>query len=223
MTQKRSPLSIRLFSVRRRPELLQTTLLQYNTPTFHQHGTSWVYQFPNRRQVIIRCPRDKDWTTRIEILQDSGVIYNATACSCSIASIEIRAMSELHGATDTRLDAPSLHLPDWSHVLAVQEIPQIEEVMPTGAMDINNIESHLPTHQKSFDLNTASYSSKRLSKSGNHTYMIITPTSCAISILFPSLSTFPPSPLSYALFPRKQPSHIETRTSSFPFPQSRTH
>jgi len=28
-----------------------------------RHGAAWIYYFPVRRQVTVRCPKDDDWTS----------------------------------------------------------------------------------------------------------------------------------------------------------------
>ena len=105
-----------------------------------------------------------------------------------MACSEVRAMPELHGATH-RPNAHLLHIPVWSHVLAVHEITQIEEAMPTGVMDINK--SHLPAHKKSFDVDTLLHiRQSSLHEKHPHCYMIVTANSGAIAILTLLLSTF---------------------------------
>ena len=127
-------------------------LQHYSTPILQRHGTVWVYHFPVRRQFTIRCPNGKDWRIYNEVLSWAGVIHNATACS--IASSEIRTLSELHGSAYTKLDTPSLYLPDVSPILEVHKLPQLQEAFPMEARELDTLRTYLQTQERSYDLDT---------------------------------------------------------------------
>jgi hypothetical protein len=101
-------------------------LLDYDLPTVQRHGSVWVYHFPDRHQVLIRCPRGD---SRSEVLHGAGIIHGAT--SCSIASSKIRTLPELRGSADVRFDTPDVYLPDLPKILTDREMPQIEQVAST--------------------------------------------------------------------------------------------
>jgi hypothetical protein len=64
-------------------------ILDYNFPTL-RHGGVWVYHFPDRHQVSIRCSHG---VTHSEILYDTGITHGAT--SCSIATSKVQTLPEL--------------------------------------------------------------------------------------------------------------------------------
>jgi len=117
------------------------------------------------------------------MLSEACIIHSATVCS--IASSEIRNLPELHGATHTTLEIPSFHLPYWSHVLAVHEVPQIEQVMLTEVKELNDINSRLSTPQKSLDGDTLFHIHQTPLRRESQPYwhLIITAISCAPAIL----------------------------------------
>jgi len=118
----------------------RSLLLQYKIPTLQRHKNVWIYQFPEPRQVNIRCRKDREWTTHTVLLSDAGFIYNAS--SCAIATYGIRTLPELHRATKAKVDIPLLHLPVVKH-----ELPQILEAAPPEI-------GHLATAHHSYDVDT---------------------------------------------------------------------
>jgi hypothetical protein len=100
-----------------------------------------LYHFPIRQQVTIRCPNGNDWRIYNEVLSEAGVIHNVTASS--IASNEIRTLPELHGSAHTKLDTPSLYLPEVSLILEVHEVPQLQEAFPMLARELDKLRTRL--------------------------------------------------------------------------------
>lgn len=90
----------------------RSLLLHYITPTLQRHCAVWIYHFPCKRQVTIRCPHGTNWITYNKVLSGAGVIYNARACI--FASSERRTLPELHGTAYVRVETPTLYLPDLS-------------------------------------------------------------------------------------------------------------
>ena len=89
----------------------KTILLNHDIPVLRRYDTVWIFHFPQPTQVNIRCPRSgKEWETRTEVLHDAGIIHDAT--SCFITSNKIRTLPELHRVMHTRLDNPSIYMPD---------------------------------------------------------------------------------------------------------------
>ena len=122
-------------------------LHQYSMPIPQRHGSVWVYCFLIRRQVTIRYPNSNDWRVYNEVLSEAGVIHNATACS--IASNKIRTLPELRGRVYTKLDTPSLYLPNVSPILEDHEIPQLQGSFPTEARELDDLTARLLTQQRS--------------------------------------------------------------------------
>jgi len=99
----------------------RSLMLHYETPTLLRHGEVWIYHFPSKRQVTIRCPRDNVWVTHTRTLSGAALIHNATRCS--ITSGEIRTLPELRGVAHANLDATSVYVPDNFPILSRHELP----------------------------------------------------------------------------------------------------
>jgi hypothetical protein len=124
-------------------------LLDYDLPTLQRHGSVWVYHFPDRHQVLIRCPRG---VSRSEVLHGAGIIHGAT--SCSIASRKIRTLPELRGSADVRFDTPEVYLPDLPKILTDREMPQIEQGASTKTDGIDSIQRSLAATPRLLDVDT---------------------------------------------------------------------
>ena len=55
-------------------------LLHHKTPILHLYESTWIYHLPERKHVVLRCWRDKVWTSSTPILYGNGVIYNTSQC-----------------------------------------------------------------------------------------------------------------------------------------------
>jgi hypothetical protein len=76
----------------------------------------WLFYFPSKHQVTIRCPHSTAWITYNKVLSDGGIIHNAMACS--ISSNQVQTLPELHRTDYVHLDTPVLVLPNLSPILA---------------------------------------------------------------------------------------------------------
>ena len=77
-------------------------MLHYEAPTLLRHGDVWLFHFPSRRQLTVRCPRDNTWETHTQMLSGAGLIRNATICA--ITAGEVRTLPDLHGRARAHLD-----------------------------------------------------------------------------------------------------------------------
>jgi hypothetical protein len=168
-------------------------LSNYDTPTLRKQRSIWLYHFPGRHQVSIRCPLNNDWTTLTETLSGAGIIHNAS--TCAVESNEIRTLPELHRTGVARLDTPGLYLPDLSPILATHEMPQIDSSVPVDAAAIDDIWTHLLAPQHSMDVDTL-LQIRRTSFQRESTFswpLLVSIFSCALTILL--LVTFSVRPL----------------------------
>jgi hypothetical protein len=112
----------------------------------------WLFHFPSKHQVTVRCPNGTSWVTYNEVHFGGGIIHNATACS--IASNQVQALPELHRTNHSNLDTPALFQPNLTSILAAHEVPQIEEAVPADTKELDNIKSRLATPLRSLDVDT---------------------------------------------------------------------
>jgi hypothetical protein len=130
----------------------RSLLLGYDTPTLQKQGPIWLYHFPVRHQVSIRCPHGDGWTTLTETLSGAGIIHNASACA--VDSSQVRTLPELRRTGYARLDTPGLYLPDLSPILASHEMPQIDAPAPVDTAATDDVRAHLLTPQRTIDVDT---------------------------------------------------------------------
>jgi len=121
-------------------------MLHYKTPTLLRHGDVWIYHFPSRRQVTIRCPRNNAWVTHTRTLSGAGLIGNATTSSITFG--DLRPLPELHGATRANLDAPSVYVAEDLPILTRHELPRVEAALTAEVNELDQLKDRLETSQK---------------------------------------------------------------------------
>ena len=112
-------------------------ILHYEAPTLLRHGDVWLFHFPSRRQLTVRCPRDNTWETHTQMLSGAGLIRNATICA--ITAGEVRTLPELHGTARTNLDTPSVYTPEELQILTVLEMPDVEMARSTYVNELDQL------------------------------------------------------------------------------------
>ena len=53
-------------------------LLHHKTPNLQRYESTWIYYLPERQHVVLRCWKDKAWTSSTHILYGNGVIYSTS-------------------------------------------------------------------------------------------------------------------------------------------------
>ena len=130
----------------------RSLMLHYETTTLLRHGEVWIYHFPSRRQVTIRCPQDNVWVTYTRKLSGAGLIHNAT--TCSVTSGEMRTLQELHRLTHANLNTPSVYVPEDFPILSRHELPRVEAALTAEVNELDQLKDRLATAQKYFDVDT---------------------------------------------------------------------
>ena len=166
-----------------KPACRRRLLINHRTPILFRHGASWFFHFPEERQVSIRCPQGSAWITFNEVLSETGVIHNATACT--IAAGEIRNLPELHGMAEFRSDIPEQYLPVARPMLSVHEEPKLEEMTSPETEQLDGIKSRLATPAKFWDVDTLLHIQQATVQYAGHThwYLIISVASCTNTLL----------------------------------------
>jgi len=144
-----------------------------------RHGEVWIYHFPSRRQVTMRCPR----VTHTRTLSGAGLIHNAT--TCSITSGEMRTLPELHGVTRANLNAPSVYVPEDFPILSRHELPRVEAALTAEVNELDQLKDRLATVQKSLDVDTLVHIQKTTypQETLPHWHLILAVVSCTFTIL----------------------------------------
>jgi hypothetical protein len=169
-----------IFPPRRRSRVCRRRLLlDYVLPTLQRHGDVWIYHFPERHQVSIRCPHGD---THSEVLHDTGIIHGAT--SCSIATSKVRTLHELHVSVGVRLDIPDIYLPDLPPIVTAHELPQIEQTASVKTDGVDFIQRHLAASPRFLDVDTLLHVHQMSLSSETHAYLEwIVPSSTVVCCL----------------------------------------
>jgi len=119
-------------------------LLQHRTPTLQHHGNIWIFHFPTRHQILLRCPDTRDQIHRTITLYGTGILHNTSACH--ITSDEITIFPELHGTSLAELDSPKFYLPDNISIVTSDKVQQLEDISPTDIQRLHDVHTkmHLP-------------------------------------------------------------------------------
>ena len=114
----------------------RSLMLHYKTPTLLGHGDVWIFHFPSRRQLNVRCPRINAWVKHTRTLSGAGLIRNVK--TSSITSGELRTLAEPHGATRANLDAPSSSVPEDRPIIKRHELPHVEAALKQMSTNLPN-------------------------------------------------------------------------------------
>ena len=160
----------------------RSLLLNYSTPTLQKHDTVWMYHFPRKQRVTIRCPHGVSWVTYEKILFGSGLIRNAT--SCSISTPEVRTLPELYRTSYVHLDTPAWYAPDPMPGLVPEKLSRMKEDLPAAIHELYDINAQLSTLLRSLDVDTLLHTRLNALRQGHQTswYLAGTTISCAMAI-----------------------------------------
>ena len=122
------------------------------SPSHPYYAKAWrIVVFPLSREAS-GCLHGSEWTTFSEVLSETGVIHNATACI--FAAGVIRTLLELHGTTEIRSYIPTLYLSDVTPMLSIHEETKLQEIIPPGVGEVDAIKTRLATPPKLLDVDT---------------------------------------------------------------------
>jgi hypothetical protein len=83
-------------------------------------------------------------------LQGAGLLRNITGCH--ISSPELQAYPEWHGITYTKLEAPTIYLPDNISVLKDHERELIKDIPLPNLQRLSDIQAHITVTRNTYDV-----------------------------------------------------------------------
>jgi len=158
-------------------------LLQHLTPTLQHHGKVWIFHFPTRHQISLRCPDTSDQIHRTITLYGAGILHNTS--ECHITPDEILLFPNLHGTSLAELDTPKFYLPDNISIVTNDEIQQLEDIPPADIQKLHDVHTKVTTLQQTFHVDALLHIHRTtmLHKQKTHWFIIITTSICATLIL----------------------------------------
>ena len=157
--------------------------IQHLTPTLRPHGNIWIFHFPTRHQISLRCPDTKDQIHRTITIYGAGILHNTS--ECHITSDEITIFPDLHGTSLAELDTPKFYLPHNESIVTNDEIQQLKDISSADIQRLHDVHTKVTTLQQTFDVDSLLHIHRTtmLHKQNTHWFIIITTSICATLIL----------------------------------------
>ena len=77
-------------------------LLHHKTPILQRYASTWIYHLPERQHVVLRCWKDKAWTSSTHTLYGNGVIYSTS--QCLLTTDKFQTLPDIIGNTQATVD-----------------------------------------------------------------------------------------------------------------------
>jgi len=160
----------------------QKLIFQHRTPFLQRYGELWVYHFPEQQQIL-RCAQDNRQVLRTLSLTGNGLLHNATGCS--ITSDAFQIFPELHGTTQTKMDAAILHLPDNITVITDFKLQQLIDIPPLEIQKLRDIHERVTASLQTSDVESLLHTRQTsLLQEKRTNYLITITTSLCAFIIF---------------------------------------
>jgi len=127
-------------------------LFNYQQSTMIQHQNIWIYHFPTPRQLTVRCLGNEASPPYTQVLVNTGLLINASACHVSTEDLHIYPM--LCGSMQTELNTPHIFLPDKVPIISPHKSHQLHELTMPTLQALDNTQSRLATPLHSIDIDS---------------------------------------------------------------------
>ena len=124
-------------------------IFHHRTPFLQCYGELLVYCFPQQQQVTLHCTHHNKQVLRNLSLTGNELLHNANGYS--ITSDAFQIFPELHGTTQTKMDAPILHLLDTT-VITDFELQQLVDIPPLEIQKLSDIHDKVATSLQTHDV-----------------------------------------------------------------------
>ena len=164
--------------------LCRRKLIFHRQPPFLQrHGDLWIYHFPKQHQITLRCIESHNQVLRTLSLTGAGLLLNATRCF--ITSDEFQIFPKLHGTTQTKVNVPTLHLPDSITVVMDFELQQLKDIPPLETHQLNDVHDRVIASLQTCDVESLlhAHQTSLFQERRTNNLIIFTTTLCAIPII----------------------------------------
>jgi hypothetical protein len=133
--------------------------LGHRTPILQQHGSPWIYHFPEQRLATLHCPDFKYQMTHTISLFGAGIIHNISNCYNS--TTEIQTLPQLRASSQTELESPTFYLPSKVPVISDHEVRHLEDIIQADAI---NSTKYVRSSQRIVRLLTLTHCSKYIDR-----------------------------------------------------------
>ena len=140
----------------------------------------WIYFFPERQSLTLRCPNFGNQPHRTISLQGTGLVYNLS--TCYLSSSTLRTLTELTGLLHAKLETPNLYLP--SNISAVSKYETTTNILPADTSRIDDMTLQLGTRKQTFDMDSLFHVHEISQQQEQRTrWLVILTTSISIAVI----------------------------------------
>jgi hypothetical protein len=127
-------------------------LLHHRTPIVQRYESTWIYHLPERQHFVLRCWKDKVWTSSTHILYKNDVIYNTS--QCLLTTDKFQTLPDIIGNTQATIDPTKLYVPDQVAIFTNHELQALAEAMPSEIAQLDDVRSRVGISRRIIDMDS---------------------------------------------------------------------
>jgi len=138
---------------------------------------------PERQHVVLRCWRDKAWTSSTYILYGNDVIYNTSQCLLTTDKFE--TLPDIIGNIQATVDPTKLYVPDQVAIVTNHELQALEEAIPSETPQLDDVRSRVAMPRRSMDMNPLLSTNRITTRREQRSYchLVTVTVLCVITVL----------------------------------------
>ena len=158
-------------------------LLHHKTPILQRYESTWIYHLPERQHVVLRCWKDKAWTSSTHILYGNGIIYNTS--QCLLTTDKFQTLPNIIGNTQATIDPTKLYVPDQVAIVTNHELQALEEAIPAEIAHLDDVRSRVAMPRRIIDMDSLLSTSRITSRREQRSYwhLVTLTVLCVITVL----------------------------------------
>jgi len=127
-------------------------LLHHKTPIQKLYESTWIHHLPERQHVVLRCWKDKAWTSSTHILYGNDVIYNTS--QCLLTADMFQTLLDIIGNTQATIDPTKLYVPHQVAIVMNYELQTLEEAIPSEIAQLDDVRSRIAIPHRIIDMDS---------------------------------------------------------------------
>jgi len=192
-------------------------LLHHKTPILQRYESTWSYYLPERQHVVLRCWKDKAWTSSTHILYGNGVIYSTS--QCLLTTDKFQTLPDIIGNTQATIDPTKLYVPDQVAIVANHELQALEEAIPSEIAQLDDVRFRVAIPRRLIDMDSLLSTSRITTRREQRSYWHLVTLSvlCVITVL--AFIVYSLKPYTHKMFARcmtRQNTSSQNTTESNP-------
>jgi len=148
-----------------------------------RYESTWFYHLPESQHAVLRCWKDKVWTSSTYILNGNGVIYNTS--QCLLTADKFQTLPDMIGNTQATVDPTKLYVPDQVAIVANHELQALEEAIPSEIAQLYDVRSRVAIRRRIIDIDSLHSTSRITTRRERRSYLhlVVLTVLCVITVL----------------------------------------